>query len=225
MDNISEREQPKPERVIHLGEEFHPFDPKYTIDVKPTDIKPTSIKQTGIKSSIQLNLEGKNFPIKITAIKDKRNEFFNEWGNVMTPFDPGLGYQIDSDDLLSFETRRQKTIRLKPKLTEHIDSEKTPYFFRINSRRTVKDTTDLLRRLRLHVFFPELRFEAAIPKSLIEGGPIIEGGHIIEDSPLFYMFYPADTGPLPEAGHTELNDQMPFLREGFLLYVPSDPKN
>lgn len=32
MDNVSEREQPKPERIISIGEKFQPFDRQYTID-------------------------------------------------------------------------------------------------------------------------------------------------------------------------------------------------
>lgn len=51
MDNITETEQPKAERIVKLGEEFQPFDPEYTNQL---------ISQMGVNvydSSILLNIK------------------------------------------------------------------------------------------------------------------------------------------------------------------------
>ena len=228
MDNIPEREQPKPERVIQLNQEFHPFDPKYTVDRKP--YFPRSPQSQSIESSIQLNLEGANFPLRIEA-SNYSNPLFNHWGQVMTPFDPELGYQIDYDDL-NLATRREKINRLgAPKLFETIDPKKAPYLFEmftigkhlnevgLNKKRGVdkfefpKDTKDLLRKLRLHVFFPKLKFEGKISEYDIENGWIN-----------FSHFYPADSGPLAEGKYEDIGDEEWFTQESLFLFLPSDPE-
>ena len=228
IDNKPEAtEQPKPERTVSLGEEFHPFDPKYTV-YRP-EIR-GSYEEIPIKSPIQLNLEGTNFPLEIEA-SSHSDRLFNNWGMCITPFDPELGYQIDSDDL-NLATRRKKLKRLGDKLLETINSEKAPYLFQmsaiernlnkvgLNKKRAEdtyeyefpKDTIDLLRRLRLHVFFPKLRFEGKIDELFIKDGSI----H-------FFDFYPADTGPLP-VGDEEIDVEGWLIRDGLFLALPSDPE-
>ena len=66
---------------------------------------------------------------------------------------------------------------------------------------------DLLRRLRNLVSFPESRFEARPDETMLNKGEI----HFVD-------YYPTDSGPLPT---TENNSD---VREGFSLYLPSDPE-
>ena len=70
-----------------------------------------------------------------------------------------------------------------------------------------QEMLDLLRRLRNLVSFPESRFEARPDETMLNKGEI----HFVD-------YYPTDSGPLPT---TENNSD---VREGFSLYLPSDPE-
>jgi len=223
MDNIPEREQPKPEREISLGQDFSLFDPKHTIKSRSQN------EVTIFKSPIRLNLENNlETPLNIHASTSPTYK-----GESITPFDPELGYQIDSEDL-KLETRIQKMKRLHDTLNRKIDFSKAPLYLAIykhefdstyrlglneeSKRNSVlagnlfpQEMFDLLKRLRVLVSFPEGKGAFEAKSSLRELG---------HGSISFDNFYPVDSGPLPVDNDLRLG----VLHEGFLLVLPSDPE-
>lgn len=221
MDNIPEREQPKPERIVSLGEDFSLFDPEYTI------LSRSQNEVTIFKSPIKLNLENNlQTPLNIHALTSPTYK-----GESITPFDPELGYQIDSEDL-KLETRVQKMKRLHDVLNRKIDFSKAPLYlaiykydfdstYRLNLNEESKrdsvvaenlfsqEMFDLLKRLRALVSFPEGKGAFEAKSSLKE----LEHGSIMFDN-----FYPIDSGPLPTPA-----EDAGIIREGFNLFLPSDP--
>ena len=216
MDNITEQEQPKPERVIQLGQEFQPFDPKYA--------KPGRSSFVGINnfiSQVKLNLGNDlNIPFDVNTSGSKSRKIV-----AITPFDPEVGYQIDSEDL-KLETRLQKIERLKEELNKNIDFQKAPLSLNVScdsytlnklglnigegysSSKFSQEMLTILRKLRLYAFFPKGRFETRPWEISLGLGEI-----------RFNSYYPIDTGPLPALEHTERN-----VHEGFYLFLPSDPE-
>ena len=213
MDNIPEREQPKQERVISLGQDFYPFDPEYTNQwISPMEVKVYD-------SSISLNLtDTLRIPLIIEANSSKTPK-----GNCITPFDPDIGYRIDSEDL-ELDSRLRKTERLKDELDKIIDFSKAPVYLGIQADDTTlnelglneeaevrykfsEDMLTLLTRLRVLVFFPTGLYMASPWKTTLGFGELD-----------FNYFYPADTGPLPIESDDDLG-----LDEGFSLFLPSDP--
>lgn len=144
----------------------------------------------------------------------------------MTPFDPEIGYQIDSEDL-KLDSRQRKTERLKNELEKVIDFSKAPLFLNIQAHDTTlnelglneedeavrlrykfsEEMLDLLNRLRVLVSFPEGLYAARSWKTRLSLGGID-----------FRFFYPGDSGPLP------IKSESFGLFEGFHLFLPSDPE-
>lgn len=230
MDNIPEKEQPKPERVVSLGEEFQPFDPRYLKREYRREIP------REFRSEIVLNTEnGLKIHIDINTYGLKRIK-----GRAITPFEPELGYQIDSEDL-KLESRLAKIERLKTQLEQDIDFVKAPlllsiymsdsdytllYEWGLNKEQIAeyrKEIPKLLRKLRILISFPTSRFEARAN----------ENQHLnITD---WSLFYPIDSGPLPTSEPPiplarkleipEIGESFPFILdigEGFSLFLPSD---
>ena len=123
MDNIPEREQPKPERIIKLGQEFQPFDRQYTID------RPQAGEFN--KSKIILNIEDLlQIPLDISIVSD--SDIGTRLDSI-TPFDPKMGYQIDPEDL-NFDSRIEKFLRFyhdSTKQNNSIDKKKAPFFLHV----------------------------------------------------------------------------------------------
>ncbi len=211
MDNMQERKelQSKSERVIALGEEFQPFDPKYAT--------PNIIYHD--KPSIQLKIDDNlKIPIRISAYICHAQKI-----NSITPFEPELGYIIDSEDL-NLESRLVKIRRLDKELRQDIDFGKAPLNLSIGSGGSMlnelglnregllygyefsQEMLDLFKRLRILIFFPESRFEAR---------PKLDRGEIS-----FQDYYPIDARPLPIPETYSTLDP----REGFSLLLPSDPE-
>jgi len=214
MDNIIEQEQPKQERLITLGEEFSLFDPKYTNE----DFNP-NLNVDQFRSQIKLNVEEVNIPITNYAVPSRSPK-----GQSITPFNPELGYQIDSEDL-TLESRIAKMRRLDKELRQNIDFAKAPlnidilspnyalHELGLNRKNQMAGYTssqkmlDLSRRLRVVVIFPKSRFEAFPWETSLFLGEV-----------QFRLFYPIDSGPLPISKTYSISGP----QEGFSLYVPSD---
>lgn len=201
MDSITETEQPKPERIVKLGEEFQPFDPSYvTVEVD----KNITDNVNKFRSLIQLDLGDKKIPFMIYT-----SPSLVSWGKSITPFNTELGYQIDSQDL-NLEDRTQKYKRLMGKMTEKMYYQEAPLYLEIESEVQISEARDLdlLSRLRAYFLFPGSRVEGKPEESLSKSPRI----HINN-------FYPIETGPLPE------NKRLwRILDEGFFLFLPSDPE-
>lgn len=218
MNNIAETKenQPKPIREIQIGQDFHPFDPAYTTQ----NISGLGHKQS--KSSIVLNIESNlKIPININTYASRTQK-----GHAITPFDPALGYQIDSEDL-ELERRLAKTKRLEDELRQNIDFAKAPLHIsvwsdgdllhelglnkkhKLSGYQFSQEMSDLLRRLRLLVYFPKSKFEAKPWETSLDLGGIY-----------FREFYPIDSGPLP----TSKTYRGSGPQEGFSLFLPSDPE-
>src|SRR3989344_1483586 len=110
MDNIPEREQLKPERVIRLIEEFQPFDAKFTDKYLQTYPESRSrYRDLGYGSHIKLNIGEVGIPIIYDANPSRYEQ--REIGKSIAPFEPTLEYEIDSEDL-KIKSRISKMERL-----------------------------------------------------------------------------------------------------------------
>lgn len=142
----------------------------------------------------------------------------------IAPFDPELGYQIDSEDM-NTDSRIQKHLRLyhdaKPR--NSIDKQKAPYFLHVwsgstrkllSKRNVSQESIALLNRLRILIIFPRSSFEA-------------RSQYRDEDDPIeFRDYYPVDSGPIPTP-FPYSREHITFdhvIREGFFLKLPSDPE-
>lgn len=196
-NNQIEQRNPRP-RIISLGEEIHPFDPKENPDKNFNFI---------------LKIDNKKFPIRIRT----------ESGNLpkdrsLTPFNPGLGYEIDSDDLtLKARTTKIQSIHAPETFEENIASRLDPsslyphkftnllidsvglIFHRHGLNEDIKErsgifkfpneTLGLLRRLRVIVKLPMETFEGRPSEFYLSRGELT--------SELFYI---KEKGPLATSG-------------------------
>lgn len=217
MDPNPEQEQ-QLKVVRHLNEEFDLFGSSHGIGKFKDHLGIESFH-----SSIYLDLEGVKVPLDLYTVGAECPRV-----NAFTPFNPELGYQIDSDDL-QLETRIKKLQRADRE--QRIDFSKAPIFIHIGTDsfylhkhglntklkdpllhlyKFPKEMLDSLRRLRVLVFFPTQHFEAR-PEEIQLGW----GGISFDD------FYPIDLGPLPTAKPEAFLGRLK-LREGLKLFVPSD---
>ena len=202
MDNIPEREQPKQERIVSLGEEFKPF------QLDRTEIIKRKIGYD-FNSLLKLNIkDGLQFDFRFLSMSDRGLKAMG-----ITPFDPELGYQIDSDDL-TLDTRIKKFRNLMD-TGDYIDFSKASnviVVMHLLSRDDIPishSMLDLLKKLRLYVFFPTSRYESKYWDNYLEPSTDAKG-------PWLSHFYPLDTGPLP----TDIIQ--PYMNSGLKLYVPAD---
>jgi len=216
MDNIPEREQPKPERTVKLGEEFQLFDPKH-VHIRNYD------RFSLFDYKFLLNIEDDfQLPFGVYAA-DIEEGIENKKGDYLLPFGPrDDGYHIDPEDF-NIETRREKLKRLQEELQKPLDLTKNPLWLLIdtNEEELTKlglnkykgdnyefpyKMLDLLKRLRITLKTPGGSFEAMPLPDYKRSGEVI-----------FASFYPADFGPL--AANRE-NFSEPG--EGLNLGLPSD---
>lgn len=222
MDNIGEtREaQPKPERIIVPNQEFAPFDPlssrSYIFDGY-NGLRPIN----SLSSKIRLAIRDKIIPLIITTLPFRGARKLE----MITPFDPELGYTITNEDM-NREARSKKLIRLssffRTREEEYIDFNKAPTAlhvmtssFDLPPSRNLDKTKDgnyfgqemleLLSGLRIQVFVSKLALEAKPNTSSLQHGEIF-----------FNDYYPRDTGPLPPV--IQCNNQ------GFYIALPDDPE-
>ena len=217
MDNIPEREQPKPERTVKLGEEFQLFDPKHINIYKWDDYDQFDYRfLLNIEDNFQLPLTLKASVLDMDAAK----------GDFLLPFGPREdGYHIDNADF-EVETRRQKLKRLHEEPQEPLEQTKNQLWLFIDSdadelidlelskgkhgqgfssiTEFPDKMLDLFRRLRINLKTPEGLFEAMPLLDYKKSGAVI-----------FASFYPADLGPLAAYDSA-------LYENGLMLAVPSD---
>lgn len=151
------QKQPK-ERIIQLGQEFHPFDPEY--------VEKHRIETDEFDSTVLLAIgNGVKIPLTICAygmhggtVDEPRDR-----KNIFLPFGPeDESYQIDAEDYKA-EARLRKVELRKP-----INFEKNPLRLNIvTSARKLdrmsisssEDTLNLLQRLKVEVITPIGNFE------------------------------------------------------------------
>ena len=169
MDNITEREQLKPEITVNLGEEFQLFDPKRIHIRNYAGFSLFDYK-------LLLNIEDGFHPPFYVHAADIEEGIENKKGDYLLPFGPrDDGYHIDPEDF-NIETRREKLKRLQEELQKPLDLTKNPLWLLIDT--DVDELTklglskekgdnyefpdkmlDLLKRLRITLKTPEGRFE------------------------------------------------------------------
>ncbi|EKD65350.1 MAG: hypothetical protein ACD_50C00115G0008 [uncultured bacterium] len=213
MDSTPEKEQPKSEREVSLGEDINPFDPEYA---------------PGFTCAIKLNIgERLKIPLEISAMlgldmDDPERE------NYILPFNPEEGYPIDPADF-NIKTRIEKVERMRDELKKPIDintADNSVLLFiwsdthelkRVGFNKELEDKKlefpgemqDLLKRLRVLINIPGRgRFEARPDQYFLSNH-----GEI-----LFLEYYPADFGPL--ATSNEYTNVLAL--EGFSLGLPFD---
>lgn len=206
MDNIQEREQPKPERAVSLDQDFDLFDPRYT------EKNRGRYEVDRFDSSIKLNIDNLQINFNIDAHVFRANSK----GYTITPFDPELGYQINSEDY-NIESRKQKMEREKKEFNKQVDFSKAPLTLQLMSKENQsneevignQENSGLLKKLRLVILFPEEKdsYEARAHELSLELHNKIE----------LISFYP-QSKPLPYKGIG------PQFLEGFKIALPSDPE-
>lgn len=104
MDNIPEREQPKAERIVSIGQEFPLFGPESVISTHPTIEHKISLFTLNIKNNLRIPLDVGLYQQGTTG------QFIG-----FTPFEPELGYVTSPEDF-NPETRRAKLERALNKM-------------------------------------------------------------------------------------------------------------
>lgn len=180
MDNIPEREQPKPE-VVKPGQNFQLFKPENLVLTFYSNMQ-----RRGFASSVNLDLFSGSVPISFD-IDLTYGSILPSW---ITPFNPDTGYQITNEDS-DPKSRYAKLSRLSP--TPRL---KNGFHLSFSSKdKLSKDENALkeLQRLRVYLFFPSGSYESQ------------PAGDISEINALeFSHFYPLDTGPLPQLPEEEI---------------------
>ena len=132
-------------------------------------------------------------------------------GLSITPFNPEIGYQIDSEDL-NQESRRKKTLRQLEELEKLIDYDQA---FVLSIECLDLEEKTLYEKLRVLVRFPSGFYEAKSNTFYDDntGKPVAVA---------FGQFYPVDAGPLP--GVFLESDRVLLGRKwsGFWIYLPND---
>lgn len=204
MDITSpEKGKQKPE-VIHLNQEFALFDPRFTKAMSPDHeasyYRSNIIFQTGTLPDLSFEIEAR-LPADSLYKKD-----------VISPFNPSLGYQITEDDL-DAEKRKEKLKRLFGSLTRGVNfSEPYLWVYGLDkSKKILPEHGKILNRLRFQVSFPNSDFEGYI---------YYDSLYYPDDFHIFFTgYHPLDTGPLPRAYYE--GEQ---LFEHFELLLPRDFK-
>lgn len=241
MVDIERQEQPKAERIIQLGEEFHPFDPKY-VKRKMYSLRNVESFYIGIphveefySPRIALDIENKYRVFSaVTARYGLPNYYDRPVGilhqdykgvkkhNVLTPFNSKSGYQINSRDFDA--TRRLDKVKaiLGGKTREqrqHRDVD-VPLILSAGaySEYPAELPIPMVLALRMQVFFGEKSFEAGPAEAAQSGGKIAFQ---------FNHFYPTDKGPLSvlELDHPEysIENLLEYdLGVGLHIFLPSD---
>lgn len=225
MDKVSETRETQPQqekRVIALGEVFSPFDPK-TNSIEDTRIRNVTPSKSRTDSGLfiqgMLKIdEDLTIPIDISAIDmRKRGRIVVKKKYVLTPFNPGLGYNISPEDFIPKE-RGDKLKSLESEMNKGVDLLKVPLGLQLDSPDKAGDLNKFspqiiqqLKRLRLFVSAGEMRLES-IP---LQGD--LEFGYLG-----FYSFYPIDTGSLA-------NPPIPYMiqkphPETLWVHLPNDPE-
>ncbi len=233
MNNPLENDQPKIKEVKHHDERFHSFDPREMPHLM-------RIKHGGLNTEIEVDtgiLDLPKIPISISALDNN-----SHIKDLLSPFSPKDGYQIDADDL-KLETRVKKD--KDPKYSGYIDRSKIPLVLSIRSGTTQLEKAGLakkqglgttinpeflplIRRLRVQVFFP------SSPPDVAPDDPNFHSASSYEARPRplflnstmpdinFLDFYPLETGPLPTTDPDDENLLKSHLDQGFGLQLPLD---
>lgn len=215
--NLKEAKEANPpvRRIIYLDQLFSPFNPGENL-VKRQKHYPFDIITTNIDLVLGSSLK---FPIDIQLALDLADSRIS----VITPFNPELGYIVDSEDL-EIEARKAKVKRITRewvmKGKEEVDFAKAPFRLSVEteSNFTLKgthaiplaqETVDLLAKISLLVQLEEGgSFEARAWEPVLSSGSL-----------WFKEFYPQDGPPLPVE-----NERFSDINEGFSLYLPDDPE-
>ncbi len=207
-DSATETEQPKPEVVVKLGEEFNLFQPEHRLEQRRA---PMDGRVPIYFSSVLLEISDKiSVPWEIYALASR--SFKN---STLTPFHPENGHIIDSGDF-------DPAIRDKRSYdASEIDFQLDPLFINIRSLEddlnkyglNIRDRLgfhfspemrDFLSRLRVSLSFPAgSSFESRIWPINLDIGNI-----------RFHEYYPSDFEPLAE-------DSL-LYKQGLSIYIPSD---
>lgn len=191
MDNKTEQKGQRVEpEVVRPGQEFQLFNPEKK-----------SIVLDNFEVLLPLELYTSGFP-------------FNLWSKAeINPFNPSEGYIVTKADL-RIETRAAKV----RKALEAKEPKLNTVYLSVSSANVTsrtKEEMEVLDKLRLQLFFPN--------GSSFEGKPTLSVAHgkwEQEEFVTFDIFYPLDTGPLPNQDY--LQGIQPAILEGHQIFVPKN---
>lgn len=241
MGNIEQEQSPKAEkRIIRLGDEFHPFDPKYT---KSFTSQSRNIMRGGVSieefdsGQIVLDIGNKHqVHFSLTAIHGLPTmEYSYAHGgyvlyggvqeyNVLTPFDPKSGYQINGSDF-NIADRLDKVRAMSGKTREGRLYRKTDFPLKLHADAVTKYPNrlppNMVFALKMQIFFGEESFEASLAPTVTSRGNEITFG--------FDVFYPTSKGtlstprnPFDDPAEYTLENLRLGLRKGLYVFLPSD---
>lgn len=209
----------KQERIITLGQTFHPFDPKYTEEKMYEGLGVVDHSFKPIRTIIDLDLGAFKLPLEIMIFEHPELRV----ASIITPFDPSEegGYAITNADF-NLEERKQKAKQLDDyfvddstllgmgietfdpsgKLSSFLDPE--------TLNNSMPGLSSKLKKLKVQVKAGSGSYEA-------KGQEISSFSDDPDNGIAFLYYYPLDTGPLPTAKRSR-------LKEGFDLVFPNDPK-
>lgn len=227
MGNESiEKESLEQERNIQLDETFRPFETKGVIR-----------DEEGLHSKLVLSCdEVPPFSLKarVRTVKNPTSLFG------VTPFDPGVGYQITEGDT-SFQTRKEKIIDLTQKGGKDIVDVAPLWLTFYSSGEDLERASIVTKRMRVwdggsqeapyftaknpeyYKFLESLRIKLSFPSGKIYESKPDKSAFQPNREMLnlrFAYFYPTETGPLPTLS-THDTGTMP-RHEGLEIFLPDN---
>lgn len=219
-DGGAKEVQPQSERIISIGEVFSPFDAQ-TNNMENTRQRPLIGRDSGLFMRTTLVIdEDLSIPISISAVDMEERGIAIKKKDVLTPFDPDLGYPVDSEDFI-LEERKSKLARLEQEIKKKIDLAKAPLGLQIES---------VDKEGRLKIFSPEISKQLKKLRVLVRAGDMrLEAEPSVsidlEDGRLgFFFFYPVDTGPLADSLFPLTSGEKPPYPGPLWVNLPKDPE-
>lgn len=204
-------------RTIQLGQIFRPFDPTESLFERFRDHHPNFDTRRFLfildLGTLKLPLEA-----KLETHAESRLE-------VISPFDPKLGYQITSEDF-NLETRKTKVKKVHREWDrqgkDELDFLKVPLRLSIKTEQEFKfspkeqdlltrEIPDFSRGIRVLAQFGQGGSFASKPSWAEK---LTQAGFLEFDS-----FYPIDTGVLPQD-----HERFSVINQGFKICLPDDPE-
>jgi hypothetical protein len=200
MEN-SESEKMHIIETVTIGDKFKPFDPDY-VTIEDHIRFPSFSRYIDLYSPDELPKS--RFLIYASNI-------WHDNTQVITPFNPDEGYQIDSNDF-SIELRKEKLSKLKAK-----DTPSSPLVLGIQycpnktfNLLSVPDYEAVFKSLRVLIDFQNgIKLEGKHDKFILQGGEL----SFSEE------FYPTDTG---ELSVDKTLEDMGLMTRGLQIALPSD---
>jgi hypothetical protein len=221
MEGPKENIQPKQE-VVYINKAFQIFKPERTYP----ELRGTNNQRVGYGSNVILEIDQDAGKTKIPF------RFYTQRGtasrtNVITPFNPELGVNVDMRDLSKY-LRKEKVLSLKDEDKEapkDIFHPLAPGSLHVDGRTTevMKNPETGEQELPKDSSLNSLRLVLKFPNGIsLESSPEIP--QIFKNRMDFYKFYPTDFGKLAGMTTEEIIKEKNAFFEGLFLFLPDDPQ-